>query len=61
MLSIAKASCGEVRSELYVAADAGYVDEATFATLFPMIEEVGRIVGGLRVSVAKMKNQIAKS
>jgi four helix bundle protein len=57
MLSIAKASCAEVRSELYVAADAGYVDEAVCARLFPIIEEVGRIVGGLRVSVGEMRKR----
>jgi four helix bundle protein len=55
LLSVAKASCGEVRSQLYVAMDAGYVDERTFAKVFALAEEVGRIVGGLRVSVGAMR------
>ncbi|MGA7878764.1 MAG: four helix bundle protein, partial [Desulfoferrobacter sp.] len=29
-LSTAKASCAEVRSQLYVALDVGYLDKATF-------------------------------
>ena len=57
MLSIAKGSCGEVRSQLYVALDAGYLDEKRFASLIEMAEEVGRIVGGFRVSVGEMRNQ----
>src|SRR5438045_3662764 len=32
-LSTAKASCAEVRSQLYVALDAGYVDPDTFGKL----------------------------
>jgi four helix bundle protein len=32
-LSIAKGSCGELRSLLYVALDEGYVDDARFAEL----------------------------
>jgi four helix bundle protein len=54
-LSTAKASCTEVRSQLYVALDVGYVDIRTFQELRTQSEEVGRIVGGLRVSVAKQK------
>ena len=54
-LSIAKASCAEVRSQLYVALDIGYLDQATFNELMGKAEEVGRIVGGLRASVAKQR------
>jgi len=54
-LSTAKASCAELRSQLYVALDVGYIDTRTFQDLRTQSEEVGRIVGGLRVSVAKQK------
>jgi len=50
-LSTAKASCAEVRSQLYVAMDAGYLDKASFNPLIRQAEEVARIVGGLRSSV----------
>ena len=55
LLSVAKASRGEVRSQLYVAVDVGHLDQATFTNMFGLVEEVGRIIGGLRVSVAAMR------
>ena len=54
-LSTAKASCAELRSQLYVTLDVGYIDERTFEDMRLQAEEVGRIIGGLRVSVAKQR------
>jgi len=45
-LTIAKASCAEVRSQLYIALDIGYIDRDTFSTLMKQAEEVGRIIEG---------------
>lgn len=52
-LVIAKASCAEVRSQLYVALDADYIDESTFEEMRSNTEELSRIIGGLRAAVAK--------
>ena len=55
-LVIAKASCAEVRSQLYVALDAGYLTQEDFEKLSTLAREVSRIVGGLRASVEKQWN-----
>ena len=52
-LSTAKASCAEVRSLLYVAFDVGYLDKPNFLRLLAQAEEIGKIIGGLRVSVER--------
>ena len=54
-LSTAKASCAEVRSQLYVASDVGYLDNSTFDRLLNQAEEVASIVGGLRASVDRQR------
>ncbi len=56
-LSMAKASCAEVRSLLYVALDAGYLDQDGFDQLFAGAEEVARIVGGLRAAVGRQRDE----
>ena len=55
-LSTAKASCAEVRSQLYVALDIGYLDQSKFNKFLSQAEEVGRIVGGLRASMKRKKD-----
>jgi len=55
-LFMAKGSCAEVRSQLYVALDAHYIDRSTFQGLMEQAEETGRVLGGLRASVERRKD-----
>ena len=55
-LSTAKASCAEVRSQLYVALDVGYIDQQSFEHLRACADEVGRILGGLRSAVERRRD-----
>ncbi len=50
-LSVAKSSCAELRSQLYVALDATYLNPSTFRQLILQAEEVARIISGLRKAV----------
>jgi four helix bundle protein len=54
-LVIAKGSCAELRSQLYVALDAEYIDIGTFQSLDSLAKETSRLVGGLRAAVYKQK------
>ena len=54
-LTIAKASCAEVRSQLYVALDIGYVTQKDFEALLNLNLEVSRLVAALRASVDRRR------
>jgi len=59
-LSTAKASCAEVRSQLYVALDVGYLDKQNFDRLLKQAEEISRILDGLRAAVDKQRRDGGK-
>ena len=46
-LSIAKGSCGEARSQLYIALDANYVAKDEFDSIYNKLNETGRLISGL--------------
>lgn len=52
-LKVARGSCAEVRSLLYVAVDAGYVDDRLFEHLQSKAEEIGRVTAGLKAAVER--------
>ncbi|MHB9026998.1 MAG: four helix bundle protein [Armatimonadota bacterium] len=55
-LTIAKGSCAEVRSQLYLACDIGAVSPDDFSRLMSLAEEVGRLIGGLRAAVQRQRD-----
>jgi four helix bundle protein len=46
-LSIAKGSVGEVRAQVYIALDQGYIDRSRFEQLQTLASDVGKKIGGL--------------
>ena len=55
-LVMAKGSCAEVRSQLYIAFDAGYLNNEEFKQLHARALELSRIIGGLRSSVQRQRD-----
>ena len=52
-LGFAKGSAAEVRSQLYVALDIGYIDTEEFEKLRTLAVEVARLINGLIMSLRK--------
>jgi four helix bundle protein len=50
---MAKGSAAEVRAQLYVALDVGYLDEEIFHRLYEMADETGRLIGGFMRYIEK--------
>jgi len=55
-LVIAKASSAEVRSHLYVALDAGYIEKDAHQKLYESAIKVSRIISGLRKVVQNQRD-----
>ncbi len=56
-LVIARASCAEVRLQLYIALDVGYITKDDFDRLITQAEEVAQIVSGLRTYIAGKRHE----
>jgi four helix bundle protein len=54
-LSISKGSCAELRTYIHLARRLGYLDQKTAAARLHQAEEVSRIIGGLRMTVARQR------
>jgi four helix bundle protein len=60
-LSIAKGSCAELRSQLFVALDAGYFKPPDFDSLMQQAVAVAKIVGGLGAGVQRKRAASSQS
>ncbi len=52
-LAIAKGSAGEMRSQLYIALDQGYLDQGEFARLASLASDSGKMIAGLMMYLRK--------
>jgi len=46
-LAMAKGSIGELKSHLYIAADAGFLSREKFTQYYQLASEIGKLLGGL--------------
>ena len=51
-LSVAKGSCAEVRAQLYVALDEGYIEPQEFEELKALTVEISRLISGMMTYLA---------
>jgi four helix bundle protein len=56
-LTIARASCAEVKSHLYVALDNGYICSADCESILLLANEVSRIISALRMAVKNQRDE----
>jgi four helix bundle protein len=54
-LAMAKGSSGEVKPQLYVVVNQGYIEKGIFDRLFTLVAEVNRMLGGLMNYLRKSK------
>jgi four helix bundle protein len=47
-LAMAKGSVGELKSQFYIALDAGFIDDSEFTALYGQADEIGKLIAGLR-------------
>ena len=58
-LTYAKGSCGELKTQLYIAGDIGYLDGDVLEPLLQSAQSVSEIIGRLRSSVERPRTQDA--
>lgn len=56
-LSVAKGSAGEVKSQLYVALDAGHIEQKDFNHIYQLADETGRLIGGFMRYLSKSEHR----
>jgi four helix bundle protein len=60
-LTIAKGSCGEVRTQLHIAQRLGYITSEVAAVALTQAEDVSRIISRLRTTVARQRDTAKRS
>jgi four helix bundle protein len=56
-LSIARGSVAEIRSQIHLAEELGYINNTEATSIVDLCRETGLIIGGLRKSLEKKLNQ----
>jgi four helix bundle protein len=54
-LAYAKGSCAEIRAQLYLARDVGWLPPGEFGKLMDLAEEMGRMLGALQASQLRLR------